>query len=78
MHNINSRYITIAAYDIWCHLVMSLFLAMSYCTALYFAAKLTKIENVRCLGTMRERGHSKLLNENQAKIVKALTCYLCP
>ena len=49
---------------------------MSYCSALSFGAKLTKIEEVLCLGTMRGRGHSILLNENQAKIVKALT--LCP
>ena len=51
---------------------------MSYCSALSFGAKLTKIEEVLCLRTMRGRGHSILLNENQAKIVKALTCYLCP
>ena len=31
-----------------------------------------------CLGAMRGCGHSILLNGNQAKIVKALTCYLCP
>ena len=39
--------------------------------------KVDKID-VLCLGTIRGRGHSILLNGNQAKIVKALTCYLCP
>ena len=49
------------------------------CPALcIFAAKLTKLEDVLCLGTMRGRRHNILLNGNQAKIVKALTCYLCP
>ena len=55
----------------------SLRLVMSYCSNLFFAAKLTKIEDALCLGTMRGCGH-RLLNGNQTKIVKALTCYLCP
>ena len=33
---------------------------------------------VLCLGTMRGRGHSIILNVNQVKIVKVLTCYLRP
>ena len=35
------------------------------------------MEDVLCLGTMREREHKILLNGNQAKIVKALSSYLC-
>ena len=45
---------------------------------LSFAAKLTKIEDGLHLETKRGRGHSRILNGNHAKIVKALTCYLCP
>ena len=40
---------------------------MSYCSVLSFATKLTKIEDVLCLGTMRGRGHSIIkwkLSEN--------------
>ena len=55
----------------------SLYLVMSYGSVLSFAAKLTNIEYVLCAGTMREHAH-KILNANQAKIVKALTCDLCP
>ena len=36
------------------------------------------MEDVLCLGSKRRRGHNVLLNGNQAKIVKELTCYLCP
>ena len=43
---------------------------MSYGSVLSFAAKLTNIEDVLCVGTMRGHGHNKLLNANQAKIVK--------
>ena len=50
---------------------------MPYCSALSFAAKWTKIEDVLCRGIIRERGHNILSIRNQAKIVKALTCYLC-
>ena len=50
---------------------------MSYCSVLSFAAKLTKIEDELCLGTIRGCEHSISLNGNQAKIVKALTSYLC-
>ena len=50
---------------------------MSYGSVLFFAAKLTNIKDVLCVGTMRGRGHNILLNANQAKIVKALTCDLC-
>ena len=69
----NSRCSTIADG----HLVTSLCLVMSYCIFLSFAANLTKIEDVLCVGTMRAREHNILLNGNQEKIVKALTCYLC-
>ena len=50
---------------------------MSYGSVLFFAAKLTNIEDVLCVGTMRERWHNVLLNANQAKIVEVLTCDLC-
>ena len=59
---INSRYGTKVARSRRCHLVMSLCLVMSYCSVLFSAAKLTKIEDVLCLGTMREREHNILLN----------------
>ena len=49
---------------------------MSYGSVLSFAAKLTNIEDVLCVGTMRGRGHNVSLNANQAKIVEALTCDL--
>ena len=51
---------------------------MSFCSVLSFASKLTKIEDVLCLGTIRRRGHNISLNGNRAKIIKALTCHLCP
>ena len=50
---------------------------MSYGSVLSFAAKLTTIEDVLRVGTMRGRGHNVLLNANQAKIVEALTYGLC-
>ena len=50
---------------------------MSYGSVLSFAAKLTNIEDVLCVGTMRGRWHNVLLNANQAKIVEASTCDLC-
>ena len=56
---------------------MSLYLVVSYGSVLSFAAKLTNIEDVLCVGTMRGCGHTILLNANQPKIVKALTCGLC-
>ena len=73
---INSRYSATAADSRRCHLVMSLCLAMSYCSVLSSATQLTKID-VLCLGTLRRCGHNMLLNWNQAKIFKALTCCLC-
>ena len=54
------------------------YLVMLYGSVLSFAAKLTKIEDVLCAGTMRGRRHNILLNANQAKVVKALICDLCP
>ena len=52
---------------------------ISYCSVLSFAAKLTEIEDMLCLGTMRGCGYNILLNGNQAKIVQqASTCYLIP
>ena len=42
------------------------------------AAKLTEIKDALCLGTMRGREHKTLLNGNHTKIIKTLTCYLCP
>ena len=74
---INSRYSKIDADSRWYHLVTSLYLVMSYCSVLSSATKLTKID-VLCQGTMRGRRHNILLNWNQAKIFKALTCCLCP
>ena len=58
---------------------MSLYVVMSYGSVLSFALKLTKIQDVLCVGTMRGRGHntSLLFNGNQVKIVKPLTCNLC-
>ena len=50
---------------------------MSCGSVLAFAAKLTNIEDVLCVGTIRGRRHNVLLNANQAKIVEALTCDLC-
>ena len=57
---INSRYSTIVACSRRSHLVTSLRLAVSYCSILSSAAKLTKIEDVLCLETMRGRGHNIL------------------
>ena len=59
---INSRYSTIVAGSRRCHLVTSLCLVMSYCSILSSAAKLTKIEDMLCQGTIRGRGHNILLN----------------
>ena len=59
---IDSRYGTIVARSSRCRLVMSLCLVMSYCSVLSSAAKLTKIEDALCLGTIRGRGHNTLLN----------------
>ena len=39
--------------------------------------KVDRNRRLLCLGTMRGRKHNTLLNRNQAKIFKALTCYLC-
>ena len=57
---------------------MSLYLVMSYDGVLSFAAKVTNIEGMLCVRTMRGHGHNILLKSNQEKIVKALTCDLCP
>ena len=57
-----SRYSTIVACSRQCHLVTSLCLVMSYCSVLSSTAKLTKMEDVLSLGTMRERGRNILLN----------------
>ena len=59
---VNSRYSTIVACSRRYHLVTSLCLVMSYCSVLSSAAKLTKLEDVLRLGTMRGRGHNILLN----------------
>ena len=45
---------------------------------LSLVAKLTKIKDVLYVGSMRGRRYNILLNGNHAKIVKALTCHLCP
>ena len=40
----------------------------AYCAVLSFASKLTKIEDVLCLRTMKGRGHNILLNQSQSLI----------
>ena len=51
--------------------------SMSYDSVLSFAVKSTNIEDVLCVGTMKERGYNISVKGNQAKVVKALTCDLC-
>ena len=51
---INSRYSTIVACSRRYHFVTSLCLEISFCSVLF--SKLTKIEDVLCLETMRGRG----------------------